>query len=352
VLLLVALGLTACGGEETRAPATQRPTPVPPTPTLRSTALPDVPEAPMLGDPERPIELLFAVSSSGAAQRTANELQRFLTDALEAEITVSLTTEASALEALCSGRPVAAWLSAFSFVKAYETCGVIPAFAVTRGTPPGVTIGTSTLIVGPRGETRLSSLAGKTFCRSAESDDTFATWVLPSLILNGEGIDPVTDLAAIRDMPDDLSLGAALLQGVCHAAAFVPSEYDSFLEKLAQRLSTEDNRILPRDIDERLSVLSEAGDVTYPAQEAEWQGYPENVIPYEVLAFAPDSALPEAWRVNISDSIKDFFANRTNGTARASGLLNASGVIAVDPEDFVAFRDLLARAKWDMTFAG
>lgn len=287
--------------------------------------------------------------SDANAQRL-NELERELADETDLEVTVELADESTALQALCSGRPVAAWVSAFSFVKAHETCGALPALAITRGTLPRVNTGTSAMIIAPSTETDITTMAGKVFCRSAEHELDI-TWVLPSLLLASAGINPVTDLAEIKDLPDDIILGMALLEGVCNAAALPPGQFDDFLEDLAERMSTETKPIRVSDLEKRLTVLVESGATVFPADADDWEGYPANVIPYEVLVFAPEASLPASLRSTMSDSLEAFFTDRTSGTARARDLLDADGIIAVDLEDFAAFRELLVNAKWDMTFS-
>lgn len=349
-LLLVSLTIAGCGGGEENARPTQRPTPVPPTPTARSTALPDVAEAPGLGTAERPIEMYFTVMRDASARQLANEVQREIGDETALEIAVELADETNALQALCSGRPVAAWVNAFTFVKAHEHCGAIPVLAVKRGTVPRVTAGSSAMIIAPNRVSSLSDMAGKVFCRSADHDFE-TTWVLPSLLLGKAGINPVTDLAEIKDLPNDTVLGIALIEGVCDAAALPPGELEDFLDDLAVRMSTGEQRVRVSDLEDQFTVLVEPGDTLFPANTENWQGYAENVIPYEVLVFSPNSSLPEDLRADISDALEAYFSDRISGPDRTRDLLDAEGVISVDQEDYSAFLDLLTSAKWDMTFS-
>jgi hypothetical protein len=347
------VALTACGGGETLVRPTLIPTPIPPTPTPRSTPLPPVLDAPQIGDMERPIRLLFALpddASTTNAREAANQLQRDLEDELELSFSVDLVSESEALAEVCSGLPVAAWISAFSYVAAQTECGAIPVLAETNGTAPRILVGTTVEIVGRKVITNLDQLQDQVFCRSQEQD--YATnWVLPSLVLAANGLDPATDLGEIRDYVNDLAVGRALYEIECNAAALPPGEFDDWLDDLSWTLSTEQVPVTVETLEGVLVVIQPAGDVALPASTSNWDGYDENVIPYEVLVFSPNSALPVALRNEIVPVITRFFEDRNDGAQRLHTLLDATGIIEVDNKDFDKFRTLLNDAHWDMTFA-
>ncbi len=239
VVLAVAL-LTACEGGGGVEP-TRIPTAIPPTPTIRSTPLPAVSPAPALGQTDaRPIVIqiaLFGEDPADSARRAGIDLQEALQNELDLEINVQFVDERTALKSLCSGAPTAAWVSPFTYVKAQTQCEVEPVFSVTRGRPTA-TVGRTAEIIGRADITDLSELEDRVFCRSYEQD-YFTSWVFPSLYLAAEGVDPADGLAEIKDYPDNMSLGKALYQGDCAAAALPPDEYEDWLIDLSAFLSTE-----------------------------------------------------------------------------------------------------------------
>ncbi|GIV82102.1 MAG: hypothetical protein KatS3mg051_1456 [Anaerolineae bacterium] len=165
--------LMACGGADDSRRPTRVPTRIPPTPTLRSTALPEVAEAPAIGDAERPITILFAVPQerrTSATRQVAQQLAQHLNDSLGLSFEIELSDENSALDLLCSGAPALAWVSAFTYAAAKQECDVTPLLAVKRGRSPTFTIGQSAEIVARIEITDLSQMAGRTFCRSGDQD--------------------------------------------------------------------------------------------------------------------------------------------------------------------------------------
>jgi hypothetical protein len=350
-VLAIAL-LTACGegggGEPTRIP-----TPIPPTPTIRSTPLPLVSPAPALGETDaRPIVLqiaLFGEDPADSARRTGVDLQEALQNELDLEINVQFVDERTALEGLCSGAPTAAWVSAFTYVKAQTACGAEPVFAVMRGRP-AATVGRTAEIIGRADIRDLSDLEGRVFCRSYEQD-YFTSWVYPSLYLAAEGVDPAKGLAEIRDYPDDMSLGRALYQGDCAAAALPPDEFEDWLIDLSAFLSTESNPVTGRELEGWIHVVQPAADTVAPRTlPAEW-AYDPGVIPYEVLVFPPTSALPLDLRESIIEAVAEFLDPDENSQGLNS-LLDARGLIEVSPESYQDFSPVITRANWDMTFSG
>jgi ABC-type phosphate/phosphonate transport system substrate-binding protein len=344
----VALAATACQGQSNAQP-TRVPTDIAPTPTVRSTPLPDAPIAPVLGAGPREITLLFAQfgdTPTQNARRAANDLQQQLTDDLGLEIKVAFVDENDALQAICGGAPRAAWVSPFTYVKAQTQCGAVTVLAVTRGRSPNVTLGRTAEIIARADITALSQLNGQTFCRSQEQD-YFTSWVFPNLLMASQGVNPITGLSATQDYPDDLSLGSALYDNKCAAAALPPGAFEDLLIDLSGALSTDESRVTSSDLAAALHVLTRAGN-TAPSASQTVIG--SNVIPYETLVFAPDSALPSDLRERITQTVESFFSDRADGTGRLNALLDATGIMSVNENTYSAFRSLVVNAGWDMTF--
>lgn len=345
--------LIACGGTDDSRRPTRVPTRIPPTPTLRSTALPDVEEAPAIGDAERPITIYFALPQdrrTSATRQIARQLAQQLTDNLGLSVSVELSDERTALDLLCSGAPALAWVSAFTYAAAHQECDVTPWLAVKRGRSPNFTIGQSAEIIGRSEMTTLSQLGGQTFCRSADQDVATA-WVLPALLLSSAGVNPFIDLEAIRDYPDDASVILALQAGECAAAALRPGDFDqALLDAVSALADTEGERPDYNDLKEALHIIVPAADVTAPATTGQWRGIAAGVLPYEVLVAAPESALPPELRTALVEQITAFFTDRVDGTTRTQRLLDADGILPVNAQHYRSFVTMVEQAGWRMAF--
>lgn len=345
--------LIACGsGDDSRQP-TRVPTRIPPTPTLRSTALPEVAEAPDIGAPERPITILFALPDdrrTTAVRQTARQLGEQLSAELGLSFAVEITDETSALGALCSGAPTLAWVSAFTYAAAYQECSATPQLAVKRGRMPTFYVGQSAEVVGRRVITDLSQLAGQTFCRSGGQEEGVA-WVLPALLLGSASVHPFMDLKAVRDYPDDPSVVLALYRGECDAAAFRPGDFDqAVLDAASMKSDTEEEQPDAARLKAALHVIVAASDTTAPTTTTGWRGISAGILPYEVLVAAPQSALPPDLRQTVVDQIGSFFNDRAEGTARTRRLLDADGILPVTAQHYRPFVSMLERAGWQMAF--
>jgi ABC-type phosphate/phosphonate transport system substrate-binding protein len=349
-LLLLALVVSACQSGNNVQP-THVPTPIPPTPTIRSTALPEVSPAPALGEGDArqiAIEIaLFGENPGTNARRAANQLEQALQEEVGLEVKVDFVGEETALADLCSGAPRAAWVSPFSFVRAETECDAVPVFAITRGRPQA-TVGRTAEIIARADITRLSQLQDRVFCRSYDQD-YFTSWVFPSLYMAGQGVDPLTDLSGIKDYPDNLAMGRALYVGDCAAAALPPDEFEDFLIDLSALLSTDEQPVTTSELSDVLHIVQPAADTTAKSGVVRWQ-YATGVIPYEVLAFPPDSALPEALQQKITATVSGFLGESATSNQRLSDLLNATGIIPVDANSFQNFSPVVINAKWDMAF--
>ncbi len=351
-LLLLAILAAGCGGSSDARP-THIPTRIPPTPTQRSTPLPGVPAAPVLGQGERQIVIqitLYGDKPTDDARQSATQLQQRLRDDLDLDFSVTFTNETTALEALCSGAPDVAWVSAYTYVAAEAKCGAVPTLAIKRGRPPLVTIGQTAEILASAEITTMSQLAGKTFCRSNEQD-LFTSWVFPSLVMDSQGVDPMLDLGNVYDYPDDLTMLSALANGNCAAVSLPPERFDDLLPQLADNLSAPGQTVSTAELTNRIKVLSPAGNVVSPADPLQWQGYAANVIPYETLVFPPNQTIPQDMRQRITDAVSEFLNDRTSGTQRQKNLLDATGIFNVDAQDFARVQALITNTKVDMTFS-
>lgn len=363
-ILLLSLLMAGCGGGGggDATPVRRPPTAIPPTPTARSTALPASEPVAQLGDRNRPLVILFALSGAEldtAAFETTSSLQAYLEDQLNMTVQVDFVdTDTQALDAICGrtvdGLPTAAWISSFTFYAAEQQCGAIPALALTRGTGTRVSIGTTAEIVVRAGFDQINQLAGQTFCRINDQD--YTSWVLPSLIFASEGIDTFTHMSAILDFPDSTALVRAIYENECTVAALPPDEFEDILDEVADQVSTENRPIDAEDIADLVRVLTPAGDISLPDNLDSWRGYDPNVMPYSVFVFPRDTVIPASMRAQIVEAVTEF-SERSDGEALLPDILNATGFVAVSTgnqpgsrDHYANFRDLLRKANWDMAF--
>jgi phosphonate transport system substrate-binding protein len=174
---------------------------------------------PELGSQDNPIVWAFVPSGETDQVTTgAEELSALLTDETGLYFDVLVTTEyAGAVEAMCSD-PAEAQMSSlntFSYVLANERCGVEAELVAVRFGSP--TYNGQIITQADSDIQGVEDLAGKTFCRP----DPLSTsgWIIPSLTMRANGIDPEADLAEVVDAGSHDAVVAAVYNGDCDAGA-------------------------------------------------------------------------------------------------------------------------------------
>jgi len=187
LVAVLALALSACGGEAE------------------------------LGTEENPIVWVLVPSSEAEGVLTGFEA---FTDLVfdETGLTITpfvATSNAAAIEALCSGEAHMGALNTFSSVVAIQRdCVDVELVALRYGTP---FYNGQMLARADSGVETIADFAGKTFCR----DDEWSTssWIIPSLELRAAGVDPDTDLAGIKDAGGHDLVVIGMLEGECEVGA-------------------------------------------------------------------------------------------------------------------------------------
>ena len=106
-------------------------------------------------------------------------------------------------------------LNTFSYVLAHERCGVDAELVAVRFGSP---VYNGQIIARVDSDIdSVEDLAGMTFCRP----DPLSTsgWIIPSLTMRANGIDPDTDLAEVVDAGSHDAVVAAVYNGDCDAGA-------------------------------------------------------------------------------------------------------------------------------------
>ncbi len=222
--------------------------------TPRSTPLPALTETPVPGSADSPIRMLLVEpegvraaalgSAIDALQTTFNEQLGLV---VEAELADS---SAEIIRQICdaaSGVPVMAWLDGLAYAAANAlNCGY-PLLQLERDSdePTGETI--QIIVNADSGINSMRHLADSTFCRISYDDRM--TWLLPSLLMHANGVDPTTDLDSVTDFETMDALLEAVDQGDCQAAG-LSAAYFSNVQR-GRRLNIEvlaDTMIVPYGI--------------------------------------------------------------------------------------------------------
>lgn len=244
LMIMIAVVLVACGGSD-ESDATAVPTRFVPTATPRSTPLPPVATAVRLGTTADPLRLVFIVPSADMSSTTLPEIEQALNDGLANErltqlglvmtIEVQTVENASvALDAVCGSERALAWVDAFTYVAARQTCDAQPLLRVQRTAAvehlpddiqPDTADGVSFDVVldatlDPLPST-LTDLSGLTFCRINAQDTV--SWVYPALALQAVGQNPISDVGTIVEVEDFpallLAVATSVDEGGCDVGA-------------------------------------------------------------------------------------------------------------------------------------
>jgi phosphonate transport system substrate-binding protein len=176
-----------------------------------------VPAEPELGSEENPLIWSF-VPSQDSEQVLAGAQQ--IADLIEEKtgivVKTNVATEyAGVIEAMCNGEAHMGALNTFSYVLASERgCAEVALASVRYGTA----FYTGQIVAGAdTGIESIEDLEGKTFCRP----DPLSTsgWIIPSIMMQAEGIDPDTDLAQVMDANGHDGVITAIYNGDCDAGA-------------------------------------------------------------------------------------------------------------------------------------
>lgn len=212
-----------------------------------------------------------------------------------------------AVEAMCSGEAHIGALNTFNYlVAAGRDCAEVGVASVRFGS----TFYTGQVIArADSGITGVADLAGKTFCRP---DPTSTSgWVIPSLAMRAEGLDPEADLAEIVDAGGHDAVVIAVYNGDCDAGSTFVDARGNVEEEFP-------------DVKDVVAVLQESAP-----------------IPNDNISFGPDVD------AETRQTLVDFFIGLTGSDAGLE-LLNTvyswSGMEVVGDDFYDGFRQTLEAA--------
>jgi phosphonate transport system substrate-binding protein len=212
VLALVAIAsllLAACGGGSGAAATLVPNTPFP-SPTPEPTAVP-------YGTEDNPIVWVLVPSQDTEAVLAGADS---IAAAIEASsgliVTPVVSTDfTAAVEAMCNGEAQMGALNTFNYIVAHQRgCADVGLVSLRFGS----NFYAGQIVTRPdTGITSLADLAGHTFCRP---DPTSTSgWVIPSIAMRAEGLDPETDLAEIVDAGGHDGAIIGVYNGDCDAGS-------------------------------------------------------------------------------------------------------------------------------------
>jgi len=174
-------------------------------------------DEPSIGTEDNPIVWVLVPSQdTEAVLAGADEIAQFVEDETGLIVEPLVTTDyTGAVEALCNGEAHMGALNTFNYVLASARGCADVAIASSRF---GSTFYSGQVITRfDSGITSIADLAGKTFCRP---DPTSTSgWVIPSIAMQANGINPETDLAEIVDAGGHDGVVLAVYEGQCDAGS-------------------------------------------------------------------------------------------------------------------------------------
>ncbi|MEX1071630.1 MAG: phosphate/phosphite/phosphonate ABC transporter substrate-binding protein [Anaerolineales bacterium] len=301
VVAASSLLLAACGGAGATAP-----TVVPNTP--HPTAVPEATAVP-IGTADNPIIWVLVPSQDAEAVLAGAEDIAAAIEASSGLIVEPIvsTDFTAAVEAMCNGEAHMGALNTFNYIVAHERgCADVGLVSLRFGT----NFYAGQVITRPdTGITSVADLAGKTFCRP---DPTSTSgWIIPSIAMRAEGLDPEVDLLEIVDAGGHDGVVIAVYNGDCDAGS-------TFVDA---RTNVEEE--FP-DVMEVVTVIAESAP-----------------IPNDTISFHPDMdpAVTEALIAALL-SLNDT----EEGLADLNAVYSWSGLEATDDTFYDGFRQQLEAA--------
>jgi ABC-type phosphate/phosphonate transport system substrate-binding protein len=289
------------------------------TPTPRSTPLPPVPTVIPPGVEDNPIQMVIRAATGRRnliSDAQVEDFQDAILDKSGLIVRIMLVDRyAEALAALCDSRPTnvaVAWVDGVSYeaAKALE-CGE-PVLQIERGSQTGDSgqiVTNGALQIGS-----LGSLSDANFCRLGYDD--YYSWLVPSLILQANGIDLANGLTTVTDYPDADTLIEAVADGECAATGISESAFDD----------------LRGTVRSDLDVLETSAP-----------------FPYGVLIYPIALTLGE--RLRLTDALLALSTDLDGGDVMKP-FFSQDGLTTVESDDFDALSSFLGRTGLDFAQLG
>jgi polar amino acid transport system substrate-binding protein len=266
-----------------------------------------------LGTEEDPVVWVLVPSQDTEAVLTgAEDIAAVFEEETGLIVEPRITSDFSAaVEAMCSGEAHMGALNTFNYVLAHEReCADVALASLRFGT--GFYQG-QIITSADSGITSIADLAGKTFCRP---DPTSTSgWIIPSITMQAEGLDPEADLASITDVGGHDAVVIGVYNGDCDAGA-------TFVDA---RTNVEEE--FP-DVMDKVVVIQESAP-----------------IPNDTISFVPD--VPEEVRTALVAALLDL-ASTEEGLEILGTVYSWDGMQEVGDDFYDGFRQQLEAAGIDI----
>jgi ABC-type phosphate/phosphonate transport system substrate-binding protein len=248
--------------------------------------------------------MVFVVGDAEAAAIDGERLADSFMEEEDLVIEVRLTEDyAEALDSLCGGEATVASLNSFGYIYASDL-GCAELFFVEEQN--GKTAEQGQIVVSvTRGIFGVIALRAQDFCRVDSA--SMLSWIVPSLRMRVDNIDPLNDLTSVVDAGSDAEVFRLVLNNTCDVGA------TSFGAEL-------DYPEIP-NID-RIRVIEELPPV-----------------PNDVIAFSP--LTPPELRPVIRDLLRSFDDDLAD-------IVEADGLVEEEDALFVGLRDLVQQSRIDL----
>ncbi len=242
----------------TKAPTTPAPTAT--LPPMKCDKLPNAPAAPaagQLGSPDKPIVITFVPSGdTGRITRAGTNIADCLNKMTGLSFKIEIGTSfAASIEAMGANKAQVGFLNTFSVLLARAKYQIVPALAVMRKyntnpiDPDKADAGKLTayykgqFIANKASNIKsFADMKGKTFC--FVDPNSTSGYIIPSIILKANGINPDKDFKAVQNAGSHNNVGIAVYKGDCDAgvtyidvltdaAANLKEKYPDIAEKVA-----------------------------------------------------------------------------------------------------------------------
>ncbi|MBZ0310366.1 MAG: phosphate/phosphite/phosphonate ABC transporter substrate-binding protein, partial [Anaerolineae bacterium] len=265
-----------------------------------------------LGTEDDPIVLLFIPSENAQeVQAGADDLAGLVSEKTGLVVEARVSTDfAAAIEAMCSGEAEMGALNTFSYILAHERGCADVGVVSTRF---GSTYYQGQVVVSAdSGITDFEGLKGTTFCRP----DPLSTsgWIIPSIAMQANGVDPDTDLEVV-DVGGHDAVITAVYNGECEAGATFVDARGNVADEFA-------------DVNDKVLVIAESAP-----------------IPNDTLSFSAD--VPEDMREAIVAALLEIATDEEN-LALLDAVYSWGGLEAADDTFFDDFRQQLDAAGVDI----
>jgi len=273
-MIILSMLLAACQPATTVAPTvapanttepTKAPTNTVPPPLCEKMANAPTVAAGELGSPDKPIVITFVPSGdTGKITKAGDAIADCLSKMTGLSFKIEVGTSfAASIEAMGAEKAHVGFLNTFSVLLAEQKYGIIPALAVMRKYNTNA-VDTDKDMAGQlqayykgqfiakadSGIKTFADLKGKTFC--FVDPNSTSGYIIPSIILKANGIDPEKDFKATQNAGSHNNVAIAVYKGDCDAGVTYIDVLTDSAANLKEKYPDIDTKVIPFANTERI----------------------------------------------------------------------------------------------------